>query len=68
MTSSHPLVVGQGDDLKGKRCIVTGSGNVASFCVDKLLEEGATVLAMSDSRGYVYKESGFTMEDLQQVR
>ncbi|KAI7837766.1 hypothetical protein COHA_008397 [Chlorella ohadii] len=57
----------EGKSLKGKRCIVTGSGNVAQYCVMKLLEEGATVLAMSDSLGYVYKPDGFTMADLEQV-
>lgn len=42
--------------------------NVATHCAAKLLEEGAVVLAMSDSRGYLYEPAGFTPEQLAQAR
>lgn len=56
-----------GEELKGKRCIVTGSGNVAQHCAMKLLEKGAKVLAMSDSGGYVHEPEGLTKEQLEQI-
>lgn len=57
----------EGASLTGKRCIVTGSGNVANHCAMMLLDEGATVLAMSDSHGYIYEPEGITQEQLDQV-
>lgn len=53
--------------IKGKVCTVSGSGNVAQFTVEKLLELGAKVVTLSDSNGYVYKEKGVTRDDLQFV-
>lgn len=53
--------------LQGKRCMVSGSGNVAQYAARKLLELGATVLTMSDSTGYIYEPNGFTMEQIDQV-
>jgi glutamate dehydrogenase/leucine dehydrogenase len=53
--------------IKGKVCTVSGSGNVAQFTVEKLLELGAKVVTLSDSNGYVYKEKGLTKDDLQFV-
>jgi len=41
--------------------------NVASFCASKLLDEGAVVLGMSDSRGAIYREEGIGRDLLQQV-
>lgn len=57
----------QGDSYKGKRCLVSGSGNVAQYTVEKLLEEGAIVLTLSDSTGFVHEPNGFTKEHLAQV-
>jgi len=53
--------------IKGKVCAVSGSGNVAQYTVEKLLELGAKVVTLSDSNGFVYKESGMTKEDLKFV-
>eukprot|EP00750_Incisomonas_marina_P029237 INCI708.3.p1 GENE.INCI708.3~~INCI708.3.p1 ORF type:complete len:332 (+),score=61.56 INCI708.3:132-1127(+) len=55
------------EDLVGKRVCVSGSGNVAQYCVEKLLEMGAVVLTMSDSNGFVYEPDGFTREKLCRV-
>jgi glutamate dehydrogenase (NADP+) len=44
--------------LQGKACLVSGSGNVAQYTVEKLLELGARCLTLSDSSGYVYDEAG----------
>lgn len=54
----------RGGDLKGKRCIVSGSGNVAQYCVEKLIQLGAIPLTLSDSSGSVYEPEGFTTEKL----
>jgi glutamate dehydrogenase (NADP+) len=53
--------------LQGKRCFVSGSGNVAQYAAEKLIQLGAVVLTLSDSTGYVYEKDGFTMEQVHQV-
>jgi glutamate dehydrogenase (NADP+) len=50
--------------LLGKTCLVSGSGNVAQYTVEKLLELGAKPLTLSDSSGYVYDEAGIDREKL----
>jgi glutamate dehydrogenase (NADP+) len=46
------------DTLAGKTCLVSGSGNVAQYTVEKLIELGARVVTLSDSNGYVFDEQG----------
>jgi glutamate dehydrogenase/leucine dehydrogenase len=53
--------------MQGKKVIVSGSGNVATHAVEKCLDLGAMVLTMSDSTGYIYEPTGFTLEQLAQV-
>jgi glutamate dehydrogenase (NADP+) len=50
--------------LEGKRCLVSGSGNVAQYTVEKLLDLGARSLTLSDSDGYVYDEEGISRDKL----
>ena len=52
------------DSLKGKRCLVSGSGNVAQYTVEKLSQMGARALTLSDSAGYIYDEKGIDAEKL----
>ncbi len=54
----------QGTTLEGKRCVVSGSGNVAQFTVRKLLEFGAKPVTLSDSDGFVHDPNGITEEKL----
>ncbi|WP_418602194.1 NADP-specific glutamate dehydrogenase [Hwangdonia sp.] len=54
----------KGDDFKGKQVVVSGSGNVAQFAVEKSLQLGAKVLTMSDSSGYIYDADGIDSEKL----
>lgn len=54
----------RGDTLAGKVCAVSGSGNVAQFTVEKLLQLGAKPVTLSDSDGSIYDPSGFTPEKL----
>lgn len=53
------------DSIKGKLCLVSGSGNVAQFAIEKIIQFGGRVVSASDSDGFVYDESGFTLEKLE---
>jgi len=52
------------DTLQGKTALVSGSGNVAQYTVEKLLELGAKPVTLSDSKGYIYDEAGIDTEKL----
>ena len=52
------------NEIAGKTCVVSGSGNVATYCVQKLIELGGKVVTMSDSSGYIYDKDGITNEKL----
>jgi glutamate dehydrogenase (NADP+) len=54
--------------LEGKTCLVSGSGNVAQFTTEKLIELGAKVVTLSDSSGYIHDESGIDREKLEYVK
>jgi len=54
-------------DIKGKKCLVSGSGNVAQYTCEKLLELGAIPVTLSDSDGYIYDPDGITEEKLKFV-
>lgn len=54
--------------LEGKVCLVSGSGNVAQYTVEKLIQMGAKPVTFSDSNGFIYDESGITMEKLEFVK
>ena len=54
----------KGDNFKGKVCSISGSGNVAQYACEKLLQLGAKVVTMSDSNGYIYDEAGIDAEKL----
>lgn len=55
-------------DIKGKKCLVSGSGNVAQYTCEKLIELGAIPLTLSDSDGYIYDPDGITAEKLAFVK
>ena len=52
------------DDIKGKTVCVSGSGNVAQYAVEKLIQLGAKPVTMSDSSGFIYDPDGITKEKL----
>jgi glutamate dehydrogenase (NADP+) len=52
------------EELKGKTCLVSGSGNVAQYTVDKLISLGAKAVTLSDSTGYIRDEEGIDREKL----
>ena len=56
------------DGIRGKTCVVSGSGNVAIYAVEKAIELGGNVVAMSDSSGFVHDPEGFDIEKLQFIK
>lgn len=56
------------EGLAGKKAVISGSGNVAIYTAEKLIEEGATVLSFSDSSGTVYDKNGINTEKLEYVK
>lgn len=54
--------------FKGSRVIVSGSGNVAIYAMEKATELGATVVACSDSSGYIYDENGINIETIKYLK
>ena len=54
----------RGESYDGKVCLVSGSGNVAQYAVEKLIEYGAKVVTLSDSAGYIFDEAGIDAEKL----
>jgi glutamate dehydrogenase (NADP+) len=52
------------EDLKGKTALVSGSGNVAQYTVEKLITLGAKPVTLSDSTGYIFDEEGITRDKL----
>src|SRR5437867_5533040 len=52
------------EDLKGKVCLVSGSGNVAQYTIEKLNSLGAKTVTASDSTGFIYDADGITREKL----
>ena len=58
------MLATRNDDLQGKVCVVSGSGNVAQYLVEKLNQLGAKVVTMSDSNGYIYDPEGINAEKL----
>ena len=58
----------KGTDLKGKRVIVSGSGNVALYCLKKVTELGGTVVAMNDSSNSIYVPSGIDFETIRALK
>ena len=55
---ANNMLEANGQSLEGKRCLVSGSGNVAIYTIEKLYQLGATPISCSDSRGTIYHESG----------
>ncbi|MFH0998736.1 MAG: NADP-specific glutamate dehydrogenase [Pseudomonadota bacterium] len=62
------MLATRGESLKGKKCLVSGSGNVAQYTVEKLIELGAKAVTLSDSSGYIYDEEGIDAEKLNFVK
>jgi glutamate dehydrogenase (NADP+) len=64
---AQEMLHGVGDTIEGKRCTVSGSGNVAQYTVAKLIELGAIPVTLSDSSGFIYDPNGIDLERLSWV-
>jgi len=60
----NEMLCAANDPIEGKKAIISGSGNVAIYCAEKLIELGVKVLTVSDSKGSVFFKNGMTAEDL----
>ncbi len=56
------------DSLEGKKVVISGSGNVSTHAAQKAVEKGAMVLTLSDRKGYIFKEPGFTLADIELIK
>ena len=65
---AQEMLATRGEDLVGKRCLVSGSGNVAQFTVEKLIDLGAVPMTLSDSGGFVRDPDGIDREKLEWVK
>jgi glutamate dehydrogenase (NADP+) len=64
---AQQMLLTRDDDLEGKICLVSGSGNVAQFTVEKLIDMGAKPITLSDSGGFVFDPDGIDVEKLRWV-
>ena len=56
------------DSFDGKKVTISGSGNVAIYAMEKTIELGGKVIAMSDSSGYVYSVNGLDLDKMKQIK
>ena len=56
------------DSMEGKTAVVTGSGNVAIYAVEKLTQLGGKVVAMNDSNGYIYDPAGINLDVVKDIK
>ena len=59
------MLATRNETLEKKTCLVSGSGNVAQYTIEKLLSLGDKVVTLSDSNGFIYDEAGITKEKLE---
>ena len=57
-----------GDSMKGKTVVISGSGNVAIYACEKATELGAKVVAMYDSNGYIYDKNGIDLAAIKEIK
>ena len=65
---AQAMLKARNETLEGKECAVSGAGNVAIYCCQKLQQIGAKPVTVSDSRGMIYDPSGIRVDVLQQVK
>lgn len=62
------MLKANGKDMAGKTVVVSGSGNVATYAVQKAQELGAKVVALSDSNGYIYDKDGIQLDVVKEIK
>ncbi|QPJ64391.1 MAG: NADP-specific glutamate dehydrogenase [Candidatus Nitrohelix vancouverensis] len=58
------MLTHRGDSIEGKTCVISGSGNVAQYCAEKVIQLGGKVVAMSDSTGFIHDPEGIDVAKL----
>jgi glutamate dehydrogenase/leucine dehydrogenase len=64
---AQEMLKGRGEEITGKKCLVSGSGNVAQYAAEKLLHLNAKVLTLSDRGGTLYFKDGITRDLLDEI-
>lgn len=64
----NEMLKGNGHNLAGSSVVVSGSGNVSIYAMDKAIQLGAKVVACSDTSGYIYNENGIDVNILKQIK
>ena len=65
---TNEMLKAAGDSFEGKKVVISGSGNVATYANQKATELGAKVIAMSDSSGYIVDENGINLDVMKQIK
>ena len=65
---AQEMLKAKGDSIRGKICTVSGSGNVAQYTTEKVLQLGGKVVTVSDSNGYIYDKHGVDEKKLEFVK
>ena len=64
----NEMISEKGKSLKDATVVVSGSGNVATYAVEKAQQYGAKVVAMSDSNGYIYDKNGIQLDVVKEIK
>lgn len=64
----NEMLQDKGMNFEGKKVVVSGSGNVATYAIQKVQMLGGTVVACSDSNGYIYDKNGINLDTLKQIK
>lgn len=64
----NEMLTHNGKDIKGKKIVISGSGNVAIYATEKAQELGAVVVALSDSNGYIYDSNGINLDVVKEIK
>lgn len=65
---AQEMLATKGKSMKDKVCLISGSGNVAQYTMEKIIEEGGRIVTVSDSSGYIYDEKGIDREKLDYIK
>lgn len=65
---TNAMLKSKGLSFEGEKVVVSGSGNVAIYAAEKATELGATVIAMSDSSGYIVDENGVNLDIMKEIK
>ncbi|MDO5683826.1 MAG: Glu/Leu/Phe/Val dehydrogenase dimerization domain-containing protein, partial [Propionibacteriaceae bacterium] len=65
---ANEMLKTKGESLEGRKVVISGSGNVAIYAAEKATQLGATVIACSDSSGYVVDEDGLDLDLMKQIK